>query len=658
MQAKIRSIRDLYLEKSFGVNKNRIQDDTLNALGEDKSAEILITSHRSISTALMAHMDDLQFRREVLSLHHNRLALEQLSVSLERAMRADLALISNLKSHTYKGTPIRSAIRSGELFFKNNLFSLGIYFLSECFIKLDFNMDVLRPLADGLLLFGDTENALYIYENMIDTQHVDKSQFGKLAEAAFKAQLHTSAIFWSNMALKHGGTKSYFKQVANISRAQICDWSNAKKDEAFIKDILANGTALSLHSAMSMVDDPNLAFGAAKKLKKSSSVKRSQSVMPLNSNGHSVTKIAYFGADFHNHATMYLLSGLLRNHDRTRFKISIYSYGPDVQDEMRFLAVQNCDGFYEVSRWSDSEIADHARNKGIDVAIDLKGATKDTRLGIFNERIARTQISYLGYPGTSGSESMDFIVADKILIPEGFEKFYSERIIFMPNSYQPNDNKRPISSIDFKRGDFQIPDDAFVLCCFNANWKIRPVEFSLWLEVLKEKSNVVLWLYRSSSTAEENLRKEAALRGVAPNRLIFSDHLPHSEHLSRLGLVDLFVDTFNCNAHTTASDALWAGVPVITKTGKQFSARVCSSLLNAMDLDEMVTDSDEQYKNKILELIHDPDALQRIRDKVQKNRYVSPLFDPELYARHFEARVAQALSASRLGFKPLKNIEG
>ena len=230
------------------------------------------------------------------------------------------------------------------------------------------------------------------------------------------------------------------------------------------------------------------------------------------------------------------------------------------------------------------------------------------------------QISYLGYPGTTGAKFIDYIVADPIVIPEDKRHLYSEKIIYLPDTYQPTDSKRPISEKLMSRKDQGLPSNSFVFCCFNNNYKISAREFDIWMRVLTKAKGSVLWLLKSNKWSEYNLKKEAEKRGVSADRLIFADRLPQSEHLARHKLADLFLDTFNVNAHTTTSDALWAGLPVVTKTGEGFAARVASSLLNSIGLPELITKSEEQYETLILNLFENPKKLSKITEKLIKNR--------------------------------------
>jgi predicted O-linked N-acetylglucosamine transferase (SPINDLY family) len=276
----------------------------------------------------------------------------------------------------------------------------------------------------------------------------------------------------------------------------------------------------------------------------------------------------------------------------------------------------------------------------------------DNRLELFAYGLAPVQISHLGYPGTLGTKFIDYFIADPVLIPEDKRDYYSEKIIYLPNSYQPNDNKRFISDKAITREEAELPIDSFVFCCFNDNYKITPKEFDIWMRLLNKVEGSVLWLLRSNSSAEMNMKREAVARGIDAERLVFAEKMPHAEHLARHRLADLFLDTFNVNAHTTASDALWAGLPIITKLGENFAARVAGSLLNAVGLPELITENESDYEALILDLSTNPKRLDEIKRKLADNLLSKPLFDTQKYTNHLETAYEQAFETYRKGRPP------
>ena len=352
-------------------------------------------------------------------------------------------------------------------------------------------------------------------------------------------------------------------------------------------------------------------------------------------------RIGYYSADFHKHATSYLMAELFELHDKSKFELIAFSFGPDKQDEMRSRVSQAFDRFIDVTSISDKAVAQLSRELGIDIAVDLKGVTQDNRLGIFSYKAAPIQVSYLGYPGTLGADYIDYLIADKTLIPKESQEHYSEKIVYLPNSYQVNDRHRVIAPPQFTKQDLGLPRDSFVFCCFNNNFKITPDVFDSWVRILKAVDASVWWLLEDNQTAATNLRKEAALRGLDPTRLVFAKRMDLPEHLARHKAADLFLDTLYYNAHTTASDALWAGLPVLTCMGEGFASRVSASLLSAIGLSEMITQRPEDYEALAIELATNPGKLQSIKAKLAANRLSTPLFDTALFTQHIEAAYEQ-----------------
>jgi predicted O-linked N-acetylglucosamine transferase (SPINDLY family) len=351
--------------------------------------------------------------------------------------------------------------------------------------------------------------------------------------------------------------------------------------------------------------------------------------LPHRYEGHDKIRLGYYSADFHSHATAYLAAELFERHDRERFEVVAFSFGPSrPEDPMQRRLRGAFDEFLEVDRLSDAEVVRLSREREIDIAVDLKGFTQNERHRIFAYRAAPVQVNYLGYPGTLGAPYMDYLVADPILIPEMSREHYAEKIAYLPHSYQPNDRHRPIAERVFTRAELGLPEAGFVFCCFNNAYKITPETFDSWMRILQRVEGSVLWLLAGS----ENLRREAQARGVSGRRLVFAGRMDLPEHLARLRLADLFLDTLPYNAHTTASDALWAGLPVLTCLGESFAGRVAASLLNAVGLPELITHSREQYEA----LACDPRRLGELRARLAENRSRAPLFDTALFTRHLE----------------------
>ncbi|MES2495336.1 MAG: tetratricopeptide repeat protein [Pseudomonadota bacterium] len=432
-----------------------------------------------------------------------------------------------------------------------------------------------------------------------------------------------------------------------LTKAQICDWENIAGEVEFLRSTGVTSAPLAPLRFLALDDDPMRNKIRSERYSVQKYPQQSIPFVGTSKAEKEKIRIGYFSADFHNHATMYLMAGLFEQHDRNRFEIHVYSYGPDSDDEMRQRLRAAVDVFHDVREFDDVQVVELARREQIDIAVDLKGHTSNTRLGIFALRAAPIQISYLGYPGTSGADFIDYIVADTVVIPADQRQHYSEKIIYLPGSYQVNDDRRPISERAMTRSQEGLPAQGFVFCCFNNSYKITPTEFEIWMRLLSQVDDSVLWLLKTHPTAENNLRQEATRHGIDPTRLIFAQQAPQAEHLARIKLADLFLDTFAYNAHTTASDALWAGVPVLTLAGQGFAARVAASLLTAAGSPEMITTTVVQYERLALDLATAPGRLAVIKRKTVVNRKTSALFDTRRFTLALEEAYAQIATTYR-----------
>jgi protein O-GlcNAc transferase len=366
---------------------------------------------------------------------------------------------------------------------------------------------------------------------------------------------------------------------------------------------------------------------------------------------HNRIRLAYLSADFREHPISFLMAGVFECHDKSRFDVTAISCGPDDNSKIRQRLEMSFEHFIDVKTYSDDQIAKLIKELEVDILIDLMGFTKGARTGIFAKRPAPIQVNYLGYPGTMGTEYIDYIIADRIVIPDNQRNFYSEKIAFLPNSYQANDGDRSISDKTFTRSEFELPPTGFVFCCFNNNYKITPSIFYCWMRILNQVDGSVLWLLENSATATINLQKEAVSRGVAAERIVFAKRMPPSDHLARHHLADLFLDTLPYNAHTTASDALWAGLPVLTCAGETFAGRVSASLLNAIGLPELIT-TKETYEQMALDLAGHPDKLNEVKQRLTENRLAMPLFDTKLFTKHIEAAYSAMYERHQVGLTP------
>jgi len=367
---------------------------------------------------------------------------------------------------------------------------------------------------------------------------------------------------------------------------------------------------------------------------------------------HQKIRLAYLSTDLRAHAVGFLIVGALEHHDKTRFETIAISIGADDGSEVRGRIVSALDRFIDVRDRSDFEAARLMRELEIDIAVDLNGYTGDARTGIMAYRAAPVQVNYLGYPGTMGAPYIDYIIADPVVIPESARGDFSEQVVYLPDTYQANDSKRRVSTKPLTRGDAGLPDHGFVFCSLSSSYKFAPPMFDAWMRLLRAVDGSVLWLLQDNSEASANLRREAQARGVNPERLIFAPHVPPEEHLARQHLADLFLDTLPYNAHTTASDALWMGLPVVTCTGATFPGRVATSILHAAGLHELVTASLSDYESLALRLANDGNALAAVKKKLASPRGGCPLFDTGRFTRHLEAAYTGMWERHLRGIRP------
>jgi len=346
--------------------------------------------------------------------------------------------------------------------------------------------------------------------------------------------------------------------------------------------------------------------------------------------------------EFREHANGSLMTGLIECHDKEKFEVIGLDNGEGDDGNLRRRLISSFDEFTDIRGIGDFDLAQQLRAKEVDILFNLNGFFGAHRTGLFANRAAPIQINFLGCPGTMGIDYMDYLIADNVVIPKESYHYYNEKIISLPHSYQINDSKRPELKRTITRKDCGLPEGAFVFCCFNNIYKITPETFQRWMRVLKRVPNSVMWFYYNYPEAPENLKREAQALGIDASRLIFSPYIKMSEHLERNVLADLFLDSLPYNAHTTASDALWANVPVLTLQGKSFAGRVAASLLHAIEMPELITYTEQEFEDKAVDLATHPEKLAALKSKLSKNRLTTPLFDTKLYTKHFEAALIEA----------------
>ena len=421
------------------------------------------------------------------------------------------------------------------------------------------------------------------------------------------------------------------------ARMQLCDWEGLSDNLARLQTQLRAGMRVTTpFPLIGLLESPQLQKQAAE-IYAAARFPPSAALGPLPERqpGNRV-KLGYYSADFYGHATAYLGAQLFESHDRERFELFAFSFGPDRQDAMSQRVAAAFDRFLEVGSMTDFEVAKLSRELGIDIAVDLKGYTQSSRPGVFAVRCAPVQVSYLGYPGTMGTSCIDYIVADRVVVPDCSRSHFTEQVVHLPHSYQANDSRREIAPREFSRQELGLPESGFVFCCFNANYKIMPATFTSWMNILREVPGSVLWLLEGSEVAVRNLREQAKARGVDSRRLVFAPRLETRQHLARHRAADLFLDTLPCNAHTTASDALWAGLPLLTCMGATFAGRFAASLLQTLELPELIAASGEEYETRAIALATNPNELAQLRSRLAQSRLSSTLFDGRCLAQQLE----------------------
>ena len=468
----------------------------------------------------------------------------------------------------------------------------------------------------------------------------------------FKLGRYEDAIADFEGALTSDAAFSQLPGLLLHARMQCCDWRTFSDDLArVLRDvragICASGPFTLLAAAAAAADQ---LAGARAWVRDTCAA----AVAPIWSGEryrHERIRIAYLSADFRDHPMTYLMAGVFERHDRARFETFAISFGPERPGAMRSRLSAAFDHMLDVRALSDRDVAQQLRDREIDIAVDLMGHTLDARPRIFAQRPAPVQVNYLGFPGTTGADYVDYILADRFVIPAASQTFYSEQVVYLPDTFQGNDRARPIAETP-SRTTAGLPDDGFVFCSFNKNYKFTPAVFDVWMRLLRAVDGSVLWLFAANDTVARNLRQEAGRRGVAPDRLIFAPRLPYAQYLAEYRLADLFLDTLPFNGGATASDALFAGLPLVSVAGEAFAARMAGSVLQAAGLSELVTHSLEDYEALALALARDPQRLAAIRAKLARNQAICPLFDTDRFTRHLEAAYLTMWQRAERGLPP------
>lgn len=527
----------------------------------------------------------------------------------------------------------------------------------EAFSKaLSLNPNVPQSWNNRGTVFNDLkqhESAVADFDKAIALDQRYAEAYSNKGNSLFQLKRFEEAAATYQGALALNPALEYVDGMRVLAKATICDWRDYDADRTrLIRSIDTGVVGCEPFISLSFSDSPDAQSRCARTW-----AARKSSALPLletrpRAQQRDKIHIGYLSADLREHPVAQLAAGLFESHDKSRFRTTAISAAADDQSETSRRVRGTFDELINAEQLTDEQAAELIRSKEIDILVDLTGLTGGSRIGISARRPAPIQVSYLGYPGTMGSAQVDYIMADRVVIPPEHRQFYAEKIVTLPHSYQVNDRKRRISERRFSREELGLPSGGFAFCCFNNAFKITPAQFDLWMSMLKRVDGSVLWLLESSEAAASNLKREAELRGLDPARLVFAPRMPLADHLARHRAADLFLDTLPYNAHTTASDALWAGLPVLTQIGNTFAGRVAASLLHAVGMPELIVTSPEQYQALAIELACNPARLSAIKDQLASRRLTAPLFDTGLAVRHIERAYEHMFERFNAGLKP------
>ena len=606
-------------------------------------------------------LESIGNKTEAYSLYNKAILIEPKNASLYikygyflyRIDRVEEALIAYKMSIQLEPINPGAMKNMGYLYKKIRKFEKAIFYLKES-VKIEDNHEVNHNIGSIYCDLGKYEEGIEFYDKAIQIKPDIAAYFVSKAYALEHLKQIDKAILSYDSALKISNEHKYLFSERFNAKNTICDWSNFENESNWIESQLKVGKKIALPLiAAALLDDPlaqkkaamiyaddlyplNIVLGPIKKYPKNEKI-----------------KIGYFSGDFTEHPVAFLVVELFEKHDKSKFELFAFSTYPKKNSRIRERIESSFDEFIDVSNIEDKEIANLAREKKIDIAIDLGGFTQNTRSSIFAMRAAPIQINFLGYPGTLGSSYIDYNIADRCIISNELQKYYSEKIIYLPNCYQPNESKLIPGKKLFSRSSEGLPTSGFIFCCFNNSWKITPRIFKLWIQLLFSVEGSVLWFPEFSPLAIKNLKEECLKLGMNQDRLIFSSReIQRDDHKEKIKLADVFLDCFPYGAQSTASDFLRAGVPIVTLCGHSFSNRVGFSLLTSLNLTELVTYSELDYKNLAIKLANNSEYFKKIKTKLIKNVKNSSIYDISKYTMSIESGYHKVYDRYHNNFDP------
>lgn len=507
-------------------------------------------------------------------------------------------------------------------------------------------------LANALSAQGNLEAALASYRAAIKINPAYTAAQSNLAITLLELRRYKETVAAGRAALElESGYRGVLGHIAFAQKA-MCDWAGAEATVASIQKHIADGGFIDPFVAVATGLSPATQLACANNLLKTS-IGRSPPLPAPQLETAGKLRIAYISPDFRDHPVANAIVHLLELHDRNKFEIIGVSLAPGDGSPARRRIEQSVDRMIDVTRKTDADAARELREAGVHISVDLGGHTRHARPGIFSRRSAPVQVNYLGYPGSIGGDFVDYILADSTVLPFDQQPHFSERIVHIPGSFMPSDTTRAISALAPSRRESGLPDEGFVFCCFNPGYKFSAAVFNIWMRILQSITGSILWISRQPEDVRSALKQEAADRGIDPARLIFAERIDKIEdHLARLRLADLFLDTLPYNAHSTACDAIWAGLPVLTCKGDTFAGRVAASLLEAAGLPELITQNANDYEQLAVKLATEPMILQSCRERLARSRLECALFDADTHRRHIEAAFTAMWDNYKSGGQP------
>ncbi|TAL01800.1 MAG: tetratricopeptide repeat protein [Rhodospirillaceae bacterium] len=579
-------------------------------------------------------------------------AWNNLGLALQRVREMDGAVDAFGRALALNADDVAALVNLGNLLQLNGRLDEAIIYYARAVDLEPARREGHVNLGMALHARGRTSEAITAYRRALEINPRDADLLINLGQVLRAERQWNEAVaaYGAALGLKavHDESLSHY---VHLSR-QVCRWDGL---DAYEARLVARARMPDFRGQpfplLAVIDDPAVHLAAARHYARNTI----PPVTPMNPGSRPPTRrrlrVAYLSADFAQHATTCLAAGLFEKHDKSRFEITALSFGPDDKSGMRPRLVAAFDRFIDVRGLSDTEAARTLRDLEIDIAVDLKGYTAGHRAAILSHRPAPVQVSYLGYPGTMGVGFIDYIVVDRFVVPAVEQPFYDEKLVHLPGCYQVNDSRRAMGKIP-TRTECGLPEKGFVFCSFNNTYKITPQIFDVWMRLLRAVPRSVLWLMGDNIWTPENLRREARARGVDPRSLVFADRIGVAAHLARHACADLFLDTNPCAAHTTASEALWAGLPLVTLAGRSFVSRVAGSLLQALGLPELVTTDIAAYEQLALYLATSSERLADLRRRLGEARDRSPVFDTEQFCRHLEAAYLRMWERHQQGLAP------